>query len=176
MSKSNVFDLKFNIAAYVKFVWFQIILSIICAKSTLVPDTEDEEESSFVEGPKPTEEERDKISDDVGKAIVENYTELEELKKKKDEKKSDKVDGAVSSKKEGTDPTGVIKKEFKSEKMDVENDKNVENASVKAENGLTNGHAKDIKKEKDEKMDVEKPKDEDTKTKSNSTTSFSYCC
>ena len=89
---------------------------------TLVPDTEDEEESSFVEGPKPTDEERNKISDDVGKAIVENYTELEELKKKKDETKtnghakSDNVDGAVSSKKEGTDPTGVIK----AEKMDVD--------------------------------------------------------
>ena len=133
---------------------------------TLVPDTEDEEESSFVEGPKPTDEERNKISDDVGKAIVENYTELEELKKKKDEiktnghAKSDNVDGAVSSKKEGTDPTGVIK----AEKMDVEN------GSVKTENG----HAKDIKKE-DEKMDVENQKDADT-TKSNFTSSPSYCC
>jgi len=42
-----------------------------------VPDTEDEEDNSIIEGPKPTEEEAEKIAEDVDQALEENFNELE---------------------------------------------------------------------------------------------------
>merc|ERR1711936_42926 len=42
-----------------------------------VPDTEDEEDNSIIEGPKPTEEEAEKIAEDVDQALEENFMELE---------------------------------------------------------------------------------------------------
>ena len=54
----------------------------ICLKpsyhvNNLVPDTEDEEDNSIIEGPKPTEEEAEKIAEDVDQALEENFKELE---------------------------------------------------------------------------------------------------
>merc|ERR1739848_174167 len=42
-----------------------------------VPDTEDEEDNSLIEGPKPTEEEAEKIAEEVEQALEENFKELE---------------------------------------------------------------------------------------------------
>merc|ERR1739848_73175 len=42
-----------------------------------VPDTEDEEDNSLIEGPKPTEEEAEKIAEEVEQALEENIKELE---------------------------------------------------------------------------------------------------
>ena len=62
----------------------------------LVPDTEDEEESSFVEGPKPTEKEQDEIGVEVDKALEENFEECEkskERKAKENDAKSEETNG-----------------------------------------------------------------------------------
>lgn len=54
-----------------------------------VPDTsEDEGENSFVEGPKPTEEEELKIADDVSKALQENYDDLKKMQIEKEAKEA----------------------------------------------------------------------------------------
>merc|ERR1719464_127933 len=61
-----------------------------------VPDeSEDESESSFVEGPKPTDEEKEKIAGEVGEALEENFQVCKEAKKAAAAvfKKQKKIDG-----------------------------------------------------------------------------------
>ena len=61
-----------------------------------VPDeSEDESESSFVEGPKPTDEEKEKIAGEVGDALEENFQVCKEAKKAAAAvfKKQKKIDG-----------------------------------------------------------------------------------
>lgn len=71
-----------------------------------VPDTEDEEDNSIIEGPKPTEEEAEKIAEDVDQALEENFKELEKkavvdkngaADGKDDKMETDENDGAKMS-------------------------------------------------------------------------------
>ena len=72
--------------------------------------SEDEEDHSFVEGPKLTPEEKDKITDQVGEALEENFNSCEKAKKaaaaEKAKKDGDATDGnCVSGQdKENGDP------------------------------------------------------------------------
>jgi len=113
-----------------------------------VPDTDDETESSFVEGPKPTEEESLEIADKVGEAIEENFEELEKKKAELEAKKNG--DAKNGDLKNGDAKNGELKN----------GDHKVQNGDNKVQNG-------DVKKE--EKMDVEDAKSEDVKKENGDT-------
>lgn len=99
-----------------------------------VPDvSEDESESSFVEGPKPTKEEEEKIADQVDEALQENFNSCEKAKKAAAEKaKKDgdttQTDGnCVSAQdKENGDPNVKNESEENSEEDEEEDEEGEE--------------------------------------------------
>lgn len=120
-----------------------------------VPDeSEDESESSFVEGPKPTDEEKEKIAGEVGEALEENFQVCKEAKKaaaavfKKQKKidgkkiKGDATDGnCISNKadKENGDPN--LKND--SEENSEEDDDDEEDEAEAGEEAKENTEAED---------------------------------
>ena len=78
---------------------FLLIFSSNLPINNLVPDTEDEEDNSLIEGPKPTEEEAEKIAEDVEQALEENFKELE---KKANGDKNGTTNGHANGDKNGT--------------------------------------------------------------------------
>ena len=87
-----------------------------------MPDTEDEEESSFVEGPKPTEKEQDEIGEEVDKALVENFEQCEKAvqdRKKTDGEKTEANDEKAEANGEKAEANGE-KAEANGEAMDTE--------------------------------------------------------
>jgi len=100
--------------------------------------SEDEEDHSFVEGPKLTPEEKDKITDQVGEALEENFNSCEKAKKaaaaEKAKKDGDATDGnCVSGQdKENGDPNVKNESEENSEE-DEEEEEEGEEAKEDAE-------------------------------------------
>ena len=80
---------------------FLLIFSLNLPINNIVPDTEDEEDNSLIEGPKPTEEEAEKIAEDVEQALEENFKELEK-KGKTNGNKNGATNGHVNGDKNGT--------------------------------------------------------------------------
>ena len=85
---------------------FLLIFALNLPINNIVPDTEDEEDNSIIEGPKPTEEEAEKIAEDVDQALEENFKELEKkavvdkngaADGKDDKMETDENDGAKMS-------------------------------------------------------------------------------
>ena len=100
---------------------FLLIFALNLPIKNIVPDTEDEEDNSIIEGPKPTEEEAEKIADDVDQALEENFKELE---------KKAVVD------KNGVDKNGAT--DGKDDKMETDENDGAKMSCV-AKNGETNG-------------------------------------
>merc|ERR550532_2926885 len=126
-----------------------------------VPDeSEDESESSFVEGPKPTDEEKEKIAGEVGDALEENFQVCKEAKKaaaavfKKQKKidgkkiKGDATDGnCVSNKadKENGDPNLKNDSEENSEEDDDDEEEEEEDAEAGGAGPSVSGETEDEK-------------------------------
>lgn len=112
-----------------------------------VPDTEDEEDNSIIEGPKPTEEEAEKIAEDVDQALEENFKELE---------KKAVVD------KNGVDKNGTA--DGKDDKMETDENDGAKMSCV-AKNGETNGDKNGVdekeKKESEENSAEDEEDDEE---------------
>jgi len=120
-----------------------------------VPDeSEDESESSFVEGPKPTDEEKEKIAGEVGEALEENFQVCKEAKKaaaavfKKQKKidgkkiKGDATDGnCISNKadKENGDPN--LKNDSEENSEEDEDDEEEEEEAEAGEEAKENAEA-----------------------------------
>jgi len=141
-----------------------------------VPDeSEDESESSFVEGPKPTDEEKEKIAGEVGEALEENFKVCKEAKKaaaavfKKQKKidgkkiKGDATDGnCVSNKadKENGDPNLKNDSEENSEEDDEDEEEEEAEAGEEAkENTEAEGAGPSVSGETEE---VENVKDNES--------------
>ena len=107
-----------------------------------VPDTEDEEESSFVEGKKLTDKEQDEIGEEVDKALEENFEQCEKIVEER--KSKEKVNGDVKAETSGdakTETNGDVKAETNGDaKTETNGDAKVEtNGDAKTE---TNGDVK----------------------------------
>lgn len=91
--------LSLNLPTFRLKTQFLLIFSSNLPINNLVPDTEDEEDNSLIEGPKPTEEEAEKIAEDVEQALEENFKELE---KKANGDKNGTTNGHANGDKNGT--------------------------------------------------------------------------
>ena len=109
---------------------FLLIFALNLPIKNIVPDTEDEEDNSIIEGPKPTEEEAEKIAEDVDQALEENFKELE---------KKAVVD------KNGVDKNGAT--DGKDDKMETDENDGAKMSCV-AKNGETNGEKNGVEKSK----------------------------
>jgi len=120
-----------------------------------VPDTEDEEDDSLIEGPKPTEEEAEKIAEDVEQALEENFKELE---KKANGDKNGATNGHANGDKNGTtngDDTKMETDENDGAKMSCI-DKNGVNGKAKKESEENSAEEEDDDEEEDEAEEEEK--------------------
>jgi len=139
-----------------------------------VPDvSEDEgEESSFVEGPKPTDEEKEKIADEVGEALEENFKECEKAKKAATDKakkangeSTDKTDGncvSIKEDKENGDPNLKNESEENSEEDEEEEAEDGEEAKEnEAEESAKDGEGAGPSKE-GESEEAENVKDNES--------------
>merc|ERR1712223_2321897 len=106
--------------------------------------SEDEEDHSFVEGPKLTPEEKDKITDQVGEALEENFNSCEKAKKaaaaEKAKKDGDATDGnCVSGQdKENGDPNVKNESEENSEEDEEEEEAGPSKNAEENDNGKDN--------------------------------------
>merc|ERR1719225_1293524 len=122
-----------------------------------VPDTKDEEDNSLIEGPKPTEEEAEKIAEDVEQALEENFKELEK-KGKANGNKNGATNGHVNGDKNGTtngDDTKMETDENDGAKLSCI-DKNGVNGKAKKESEENSAEDEDDDEEEDEAEEEEK--------------------
>merc|ERR1739848_215984 len=120
-----------------------------------VPDTEDEEDNSLIEGPKPTEEEAEKIAEEVEQALEENFKELE---KKANGDKNGTTNGHANGDKNGTtngDDTKMETDENDGAKLSCI-DKNGVNGKAKKDSEENSAEEEDEDEEEDEAEEEEK--------------------
>jgi len=120
-----------------------------------VPDTEDEEDNSLIEGPKPTEEEAEKIAEEVEQALEENFKELE---KKANGDKNGTTNGHANGDKNGTtngDDTKMETDENDGAKMSCI-DNNGVNGKAKKDSEENSAEEEDEDEEEDEAEEEEK--------------------
>ncbi len=99
-----------------------------------VPEEQDSvDEEAFAEGPKPSEEEQEKISEQVGEALEENFNELEKLKEKKEDSKTEAAPAADEKAEKDKDDANEKKSEEEAKTEATEDKKDETEAQAEDE-------------------------------------------